>query len=126
MTTTAHTVEEAIQQVARGERPWADLRAFGLVLQPDAGRADNLPPTEAAITAHDLASGFLAYLDDPTALREWAFVMEAVPADTAAIEAHPDGEVVLGALWNASFGQPLSNAEIEVIKALARERGGDA
>ena len=68
----------------------------------------------------------MSHLHDPAALREWAFVMQAIPADLAAVEAHPDGEVVLGALWKASFGEPLSEAEIGVIKALTRERGEDA
>lgn len=126
MTTTANNLEEAIQQVARGERPWADLRSFGLVLQPEAGLADHLPPADVRLTVHDLARGFLSHMDDLKALREWAFVIEALPADLEAVEAHPDGEVVLGALWNASFGQPPEEREIEVIEALARERGGEA
>jgi hypothetical protein len=120
MTTAASTVEEAIRQVARGERPWSDLRAFGMVLQPEDGRADHLPPTDARITAHDLASGFVACWDDATALREWAFVMQAVIADFEPVEAHPEGETLLNALWSASFGDPLSDAERELIRALAR------
>jgi hypothetical protein len=125
MTTPPRSVEEAIRQVARGERHWAELRSFGLDFDPEAGRADRLPPIDARVTVHDLASGFVSCLHDSRALREWAFVMEAVPADFEAVEAHPEGEVVLGALWNASFGEPLSEAELEVIRALANGRGSN-
>jgi hypothetical protein len=122
----ACAVEGAIREVARGERPWSDLRSFGMDLSPRAGHAYNLPPTSVRVTVHDVASGFVSCLHDPTALREWAFVMETVPADFEAVEAHPEGEVVLGALWNASFGEPLSEAEIEVIHTLVGKHGGDA
>ncbi len=91
-------------------------------LDPAAGRADHLPPTDAAVTIHDLASGFVTCWHDAAALREWAFVTEAVPADSEPVEARPDGEVVLGALWNARFGQPLTEAEPEVTKSQARNR----
>ena len=121
MKTAAKTVEESIRQVARGERPWTDLRSFGMELQSEAGRADRVTPTDVRITAHDLALGFLSSLDDPAILREWAFVMEAVDADFEAVESHPDGEVLLTALRNTSFGEPLDEREITIIRTLARE-----
>jgi hypothetical protein len=122
MTTAASTVDDAVRQVARGERPWTDLRAFGMDLQPHAGRAERLPPTGARISVHDLARGFLSCWDDPTALREWAFVLEAVDADFAAVEAHPDGEALLLALSKASFGDSITEDEREIIRRLARSQ----
>lgn len=112
---------DAIRQVARGDRPWTDLNTFGLELNPEAGRAENLPPTNARVTAHDLASGFQTHRHDPNALRHWAFVMEAVDADFEDVEAHPQGEVVFTALRNASFGEPLSSEEVAVLVALAQK-----
>ena len=122
MTIAASTVEDAIRLVARGERPWTDLRAFGIELQPEAGRAEQLPPAEVQITAHDLALGFLSCCKDPVALREWAFVMQAVNADFEPVESHPDGEIVLEALWKASFGDPLTEDQLEVMDRLARQQ----
>jgi hypothetical protein len=120
MTSQTEAPEELVRLVIRGERPWDDLRRLGIKLNPQAGYAADVPPLDVHVDLHDLARGFVAYLDAPDALREWAFVVEALPLDFEA-ERHPGGESVMDALWSASFGEPLSDAQIELLKNLAGE-----
>ncbi len=122
MITVAASCAGAIRQVVRGERPWTDLIPLGMDAAPPESRCHFLAsfPGETRVTVHDLARGFLTYLDDAAKLRNWAFVMEAMPADVD-VENHPAGETVLNALWSASFGEPLSEEQLVVVKALAEE-----
>ncbi len=110
--------EELVRRVVRGERPWTDLRSLGMQLRPDEGYAADVPPLDAKVNLQDLARGFIVHLQAPHTLREWAFVMEALPTDFEA-DQHPSGEAVMDALWSASFGEPLSNVQVELLKTLA-------
>jgi hypothetical protein len=57
------------------------------------------------------------------ALREWAFVMEAIDVDLTEVESHPAGDLVLGAIWDASFGNPINAETTQAIDQLARGTG---
>jgi hypothetical protein len=120
MTVEAKTMEESIRQVVRGERPWTDLRTFGMQLFPDEGRAEDIPPIDVTADLHDLAKGFLSHSKDPRSLKQWAFVMEALPTDFQA-EGHPAGEAVLDLLWSTSFGEPIGEEGVRLLKELAKE-----
>jgi hypothetical protein len=122
MISKAQTAEETIQQVVRGERPLADLAPLGMKAEPEESRCQFLSsfPSETRVSLRDLAKGFLAHSQDSRGLKEWAFVMEAMPADFAT-EEHPEGEAVLNALWKASFGEALSESEMELFKKLGTE-----
>jgi hypothetical protein len=112
--------EELIRQVVRGERPWTDLRSLGMKLRPEDGYAADVPPLDLPVSIQDLARGFVTHLRAPQGLREWAFVMESLPTDFEA-EKHPSGDAVMDALWSASFGDPLSDGQIELLENLAEE-----
>jgi hypothetical protein len=112
--------EELVRRVVRGERPWTDLRSLGMNIQPEEGYVADVPPLDLQVSIPDLARGFVFHLGEPRALREWAFVMEALPTDFAA-ENHPSGALVMDALWSASFGDPLSEVQTELLKDVARE-----
>jgi hypothetical protein len=59
-----------------------------------------------APTASDLALGILRYTSrKKDELRKWAFFVlgECGAIDLGKIEAHPQGEVLIDALWDASF-----------------------
>ena len=93
-----------------------------MIVQPDvrACRFDSSFPGDTRVSIHDLARGFLQHLRDPRSLREWAFIMEALPYELIDAEDHPARQNFLNALWSASFGDPLQEAEIGVITELAR------
>ncbi len=125
MTSETIVPEELVRQVVRGERPWTDLRALGMNLRPEDGYAAQVPPLDLQVDIPDLARGFVAHLRVPRGLREWAFVMEALPTDFNA-EQHPSGAAVMDALWNASFGNPLSAEQVELLQELAGEGANPA
>ena len=64
----------------------------------------------------------MAYRQDPRALREWGFIMEALDVDLD-VEQHPAGDLVLNALWDASFGNPIEADVWQTIEDLARTNG---
>jgi hypothetical protein len=121
MTSKTEAAAETVRQVVRGERPWTDLRPLGMAVRFEGGRCvfEDTGPLDLRVDVHDLARGFLAHLHDPSGLKEWAFVMEALPVDLD-VEGHPEGETVLNALWSASFGEPLGEDQVEVLKELGR------
>lgn len=127
--TQSGTVEdrEVLLQVVRGQRPWTDLRKIGIDISVKGNRCTFHSPRPIAATAdvHDLAKGFIAHRNNALALREWAFVVEAADMDLD-VENHPAGETVLHALWDASFGNPISDEAQRTIEQLASENGSRA
>ena len=116
------SAEGIIQQVVRGERPWTDLVSLGMEAQPRESQC-RFPatfPSDTPVSVYDLAKGLLTYLLDTPRLREWAFIIEAMPADIE-VANHPACELVLDALWRASFGESISEDQIAVLKALGEE-----
>jgi hypothetical protein len=115
---------EVFRQVVRGERPWTDLRGIGMIVELEGNRCqvENPQHVPASVDVYDLAKGLVAHLPDAQALREWAFVMEAIYADFNA-EDHPVGDTVLTALWDASFGNPISPEVRATLEQVARTNG---
>jgi hypothetical protein len=115
--------ELLIEGVVAGERPWTDLRPLGMEAQPDQGRCQFLPkfPDEVQVHIFHVVRGFRAYMHHPCQLREWAFVVEALPIDVVDVDIHPAGEAVMAAVWSASFGDPLRADQISLIEDLAHE-----
>jgi hypothetical protein len=111
-----------IRQVVRGERPWTDLQTIGMSIRLEGNQwsVENPSHLSAAADVHDLARGFLAHLANSRALREWAFVVEAIDVDLDA-ESHPAGETLRTALWDASFGNPISPDVVQTIERVAKE-----
>src|SRR5262245_9646877 len=100
---------ELVLQVVRGQRPWADLEAIGVTItrQDNSYVVENRRRVTAVARAEDIAQGLLAYQRDRAALKEWASILLAgAPILDLALEDHPDGDVLLGALWDASLGEP--------------------
>jgi hypothetical protein len=124
MSAEGATAQETILQVVRGERPWTDLRTLGIDIRLEGNRCDTKNPQHLSATAdvHDIARGFMAYRQDPRALREWGFIMEALDVDLD-VEQHPAGDLVLNALWDASFGNPIEADVWQTIEDLARTNG---
>jgi hypothetical protein len=121
---TKAEARQIIREVVRGERPWTDLRPLGMAARPAEGRGGFSPtfPGDTWIDVFDIARGLRASLGDPRRLREWAFVVEALPGEFA-VEAHPASETVMDAVWSASFGEPLTEDQLRLIETLAHEDG---
>ena len=121
MSAATHEEQTAILNVVRGSRPWKDLSAFGVVMRLDGDRCtlDNPRHITATVSPADLAQGFARLHHDPTALREWAFLVEAMDVDLA-MDEHPAGEMLLEALWDASFGNPIHPKQLDAILQIAK------
>jgi hypothetical protein len=113
--------QEILRQVVRGERPWTDLGVVGIHVRREGDRhiLENPQHISACVGVQDLARGFRTYLPDVHALREWAFLVEAMDVDLGEVECHPEGETLLEALWDASFGEPVSTKALRAIEQLA-------
>lgn len=113
-----------MRQVIRGERPWTDLQSVGIGIRLETGRCvlENPPHITAPASIADLARGFLAHRHDPRALREWAFVVEAIDASVD-VENHPHGDLVMRTVWDASFGNPVDASVVQIMEQLAQNNG---
>jgi hypothetical protein len=118
---------QTLRQVIRGERNWADLAAAGIKVQLGAEpwTVENPGHVSTRADAHDIAKGFLAHMHDPRSLKEWAFVVEAVDAELD-VESHPAGEMLMNALWDASFGKQIPDDVVHAIEQLAAADGSKA
>jgi hypothetical protein len=127
VTVATKDAQSIIQQVIRGERPGTDLSLAGMNVGLEGNRCavENLDHVSVSASIQDLARGFQAYLHDPQALRDWAFLVEAIDVDLD-VENHPAGEMLLHALRDASFGNPLTADIVGTIKRLANDNGGEA
>jgi hypothetical protein len=115
------TEQETLRQIVRGERPLGDLKLLGIhwQLEGNSCHVDNPRHITISVDIHDLARGLLYYLSQRNALREWALFIYAADDLDLDVEKHPQGEVVLDALWDASFSNPVDATVIETLKKLA-------
>jgi hypothetical protein len=63
----------------------------------------------------DIARGILAFLHSPAELQEWALVILAGPFGLD-LEVQLVGDILLDALWDASFGQAISEEAIRIVQ----------
>ena len=113
--------EETILEFVRGERPWNELQAVGIRIKLDGDRCEVENPRQiiAVANAHDLAQGLLKYLSDREKLRTWAFIVQAASVFVDLdVEQHPNGEVLLDALWNAAHGNPVAEESVQAAEQL--------
>jgi hypothetical protein len=125
MSPGTETGQDLIRQVVRGERPWTDLRTVGINIQMNGTHCaiDNPGRLTAAADVQDLARGLLAHLQDPRALRTWAFVLEAESfVDWGDAERHPAWEPLWDAVWRASFGDPVPEEAIQMAAELLQRK----
>ena len=109
--------------VIRGDRALDTLTQIGIDISCEDGfyklESGNFDVVVAP-TASDLALGILRYTSrKKDELRKWAFFVlgESGAIDLSKLESHPQGEVLIDALWEASFQGAIKS---EVI-ALAEE-----
>lgn len=123
MDPTSHETKVILQAV-RGERSLSNIELIGIrysVSCSPVGYSLKLSDPRdfsVQVSPGDIAVGLLAHLHDPAQLREWAFLLLAfdfVAWDSGGAE----GEIGLDALWDASFGKPLTDDQLSVLKLLA-------
>ena len=110
--------------VVRGEMPLDALTKLGIDIDSQdgfyklkSGRFD----VTVTPSASDVALGILRYSSgNKNDLRKWAFFMlaESGALDLSAVESHPQGELLISALWDASFEGHVSSETIELVQHL--------
>jgi hypothetical protein len=131
MTPSTSSIQEheLLLAIARGEANWRELNRFGiepgLDREPATWREPASIPTVQP-SLHDLAVGLLTHLPSPPALREWAQVIEMTGCfDLTALDGDPGGETLLQAVWSASFGEPIDEGTLRVLRRIAERRHDD-
>lgn len=127
---TRPLTEEFVIAVIRGQLPLSALEEGGIHFcdaDQNSGSERRLS-VECASTVTvsprpvDIASGLLAYKDDPAQLRSWAsFVLSASEiVDLEPLEHWPEGDELLAGLWDASFDGSLKESTARIANLLVR------
>ena len=116
--------EKVILEVVRGETPWSALQELDITLELNEGSVSIQNPQHLAAVAKpaDISRGFLKYQNDPERLKTWAWLVVAgsslIDLD---LEGHAQGEALLGALWDAAYGAPLSSDVLRIARMVSKE-----
>jgi hypothetical protein len=125
MKASVSSEQETILNFVRGREPWTKLRTVGIQLDLSASsvQTKNTGGIVATADAYDVAEGLLTHIHDAEELRPWALILES-GSDflDLALEVHPAGEVLLDAVWKASFGDPIPDQAIRLAENLVNER----
>jgi len=123
--------EKLILSVIRGEKLLSDLKSRCISLKfravNEGSRIREILATckpslsfSVAPTALDLAMGLHAYQDQPQILKEWgSFVLCADLIDLQPLELESEGELILGAVWDATFDGRFSQEVAQAVATLA-------
>jgi hypothetical protein len=116
-----------ILAVIKGEMPLSALTDVGIQVHWEDGSyklVSEIMPVVITPTASDLASGLLTYRASPAELRLWAFFLlaESGGVDLVEVESHPQGDLLINALWDASYNGKAPENAITVAKNLVRRQ----
>jgi hypothetical protein len=110
VTVPSEDLRAVVLQFVHGERPWTDLATAGIGVRWNHGccEIENPRAVVAVAGVPDVARGLLALAGDPGRLRPWAFLVQAGSSFLDVdVDDRPTGEALLGAVWGASFGEPI-------------------
>lgn len=112
-----------LRSFVRGETQWDAIAALGARLNFDSDGLHLDEPADAPVyepSATDVATGLVAHWAIGTTLQDWARVLLGTGMiDLSSLEDHPDGEVLLEALWDASEASDIDDQRLEVARQLA-------
>lgn len=117
--------------VIRGERPLSALKQLGVEIDSRDESLELRSEKFSVVvtpTVLDVVQGLLRYgssILDREDLREWAFFLlgESGLVDLIRVESSPEGELLLSALWDASFGDGVSRDVLETAAKIKRDSG---
>ena len=121
----SHDVRDrAIQQFVRGEYDWRGLEHVGITiaLRGDGVVVMDSTQSPVAVSARDVAAGWMHHAGDLPSLREWAqIVMGGIGLIALEFGETRDDEALRDALWTVSFGgQPTPSMENLARRILLR------
>lgn len=114
---------DIILAVIRGEMPLGILPEVGihLIVREDACELSSKPPAVVVTpSVSDLARGLLTYRPNRDELRTWAFfVLGNSDIDLEQVESHPQGDLLINALWDASSKGSVSIDVARIAESLS-------
>lgn len=117
-------IEALVMGVVRGEVPLDAISKIGVEIDFENGfyklKSGNF---EVSVTpsAADVGLGMLRYSSgNKKEFRKWAFFLlaESGAVDLSMLESHPQGDMLLNALWDASFEGRIGDEAIELARRL--------
>ncbi len=118
---------ELILAFVRGERSWKVLEKAGVYIEfrPDGYEIDNPWKLTATASPRDVALGILVYYRSSEQLRRLAGIILAGSSFldlSDEFETTPEGDVLLNALWDATFGDEINQEAVRVAEGLVGTR----
>jgi hypothetical protein len=119
--------------IVRGEMPISAFAKAGVSMtfrKKDAeGKSREIVitqerPFELRPTVADVATGLLNHVAELKQLSDWATLLQAADwIDFASAEDHPDWDILITALWDASFSGKVEKAAIDAAKRMTSPTG---
>jgi hypothetical protein len=119
------TFERTVREFITGVNSWESLAEVGVAIQWSEGSVALSNPSERRVEAslEEVAIGFLRLEKRFQDLRAWATILlsSSVLIDLdQRFETDPRGDVLLGGIWDAAFGERPAHR----VVAIAREVAG--
>jgi len=120
-----YKADTVVLGVIRGEIPLSALADIGIQVHFEEGSGkltSEKIPVVVTPSVFDLASGLLAYRASPQEVKLWAFFLlaESGSVDMVKIESHPQGDLLINALWDASYEGKIPENAIKVSENLMK------
>lgn len=116
---------DLILAFVRGEESWGVLEKAGIFIEIKNDGYEIANPWQliAKIHLRDMAQGLLAYHLASERMQQWASIILAGSSflDLEEFELSPEGDVLLNALWDAAFGEEVSQEAVNVARHLVNE-----
>jgi len=110
--------------IIRGEAPLSAITKMGVDIYSENGfyilNSRNFD-VSVMPSAYDVAMGILRYSSgNKDDIRKWSFFLlaESGAIDFSVIESHPQGDTLIGALWDASFEGRFCDETIKLARDL--------
>lgn len=122
MMTPASMVTDIVLAVIRAELPLSNLEEVGVhvTFGENSCEVRSETPVTVVPSAYDIARGLLALQSNRDELRRWAFFLLAdlEVVDFERLNSHPKGDLLKGALWDASFSGEVDKEAIRVAESV--------
>lgn len=115
-----HAMKDVVVGFARGERPFSDLQRAGIPVKVAgkgltfSARTPTLPP----VSMLDVALGLMHYSAHPEGRRLWGLGLEGVLELADEFENDSRGEILLDAIWDASFLNAVNPKHLDVAREI--------
>ena len=119
--------EEVLLKFVRGDAPISALENVGILVTYDQNLTSTTiiiksgTPLVISPNVSDIVQGFMT-VPKGRGLKDWAsFILATDLIDLAEVEKHPQCDILLNALWDASFDGSVDNLVIAKVRGLQKD-----